>query len=90
METKDELASTLETLEDEYRFWVIEAIQMGRGIETMEEELTHRDSELGADRAADLRRRLFRVREKHEEIEEKIHSIRQRLDELRERLDRMP
>ena len=88
MSTKDELASMLKTVEDEYRFWVVEAIQMERGIATMEEELTHHDSELGADRAADLRRRLSRVREKHREIEEKIHGIRQRLDELRERLEK--
>jgi len=90
MGAKNELASALKTLEDEYRFWVVEAIQMGRGIETMEDELTHHDSELGADRAADLRRRLFRVREKHQEIEEKIRGIRQRLEDLRARLGRIP
>jgi hypothetical protein len=90
MSTKDELALMLKIVEDEHRFWVVEAMQMERGITTMEEELTHHDSELGADRAADLRRRLLRVREKHQEIEEKIHGIRQRLEELWERLEEAP
>jgi chromosome segregation ATPase len=87
---KSELERELKTLEAEYRFWVVEAIRMGRGIDAMEEEINHHDSELGPDRAADLRRRLTRIRDKHLEIEEKIRGIRARLEELRTRLEELP
>jgi hypothetical protein len=89
MGIKSELERGLKTLEEEYRFWVVETIKMGRGIETMEDELTHHDNDLGPARAADLRRRLAHIREKHQVLEEKIFTVRQRLEELRERLERM-
>jgi hypothetical protein len=89
MNIKSELEHSLKALEEEYRFWVVETIKMGRGIETMEEELGHHDIELGADRAADLRRRLSHIREKHQFLEEKIRTVRQRLEELRLQLNRM-
>jgi hypothetical protein len=89
MNTKSELEHSLKTLEEEYRFWMVETIKMGRGIETMEEELAHYDDDLGLERAADLRRRLSFIREKHEVLEEKILTVRHRLEELRERLERM-
>ncbi len=86
MHTKSEIEQNLKALEAEYRFWMVETIKMGRGIETMEEELAHHNEALGLDRAADLRRRLAVIREKHEVLEEKIRTVRQRLEELRERL----
>jgi hypothetical protein len=89
MNTKSELEHSLKTLEEEYRFWMVETIKMGRGIETMEEELAHYDDDLGLERAADLRRRLAFIREKHEVLEEKILTVRHRLEELRERLGKM-
>ena len=89
MGIKSELEHGLKTLEEEYRFWVVETIKMGRGIETMEDELAHHDNDLGPERAADLRRRLAHIREKHQVLEEKIFTVRQRLEELRERLERM-
>ncbi len=89
MNIKSELEHGLKALEEEYRFWVVETIKMGRGIDTMEEELGHHDTELGVDRAADLRRRLSHIRKKHQFLEEKIRTVRQRLEELRQRLDRM-
>jgi hypothetical protein len=89
MGIKNELAHGLKTLEEEYRFWVVETIKMGRGIETMEDELVHHNDDLGPERAADLRRRLAHIREKHQVLEEKIFTVRQRLEELRERLERM-
>ena len=89
MGIKSELEHGLKTLEEEYRFWVVETIKMGRGIETMEDELAHHDNDLGPERAADLRRRLAHIREKHQVLDEKIFTVRQRLEELRERLERM-
>lgn len=89
MHTKSEIAHGLKTLEEEYRFWMVETIKMGRGIETMEDELAQHDDALGLARAADLRRRLATIREKHEMLEEKILTVRQRLEELRERLGQM-
>jgi hypothetical protein len=89
MNIKSELEQSLKALEEEYRFWMVETIKMGRGIETMEDELVHHDEALGLERAADLRRRLAFIREKHEMLEEKILTVRQRLEELRERLAQM-
>ena len=89
MNIKSELEHSLKALEEEYRFWMVETIKMGRGIETMEDELAHHDEALGLERAADLRRRLAFIREKHEMLEEKILTVRQRLEELRERLAQM-
>jgi chromosome segregation ATPase len=87
---KNVLAQELKALEDEYRYWVVEAIRMGRGIDSLEEEIDQHDSELGPERAAEFRTRLARTREKHHEIEGKIRFIRQRLDELRMRLEELP
>jgi hypothetical protein len=76
----------LQRLEEEYRFWMVEALKMGRGIELMEEEIKDHDQELGVDRAADLNRRLSYIRDQHQRLEEKILLIRQKLEELRGRL----
>lgn len=89
MSPRAEMESVLKKLEEEYRFWMVEALKMGRGIELMEEEIQDHDSELGEDRAADLNRRLAYVRAKHHDLEERILAIRQRLEELRERLQGM-
>jgi hypothetical protein len=89
MDIKSELEHGLKVLEEEYRFWMVETIKMGRGIDTMEEELVHHNTDLGMDRAADLRRRLSHIREKHLLLEEKIRAVRQRLEELRRQLNRM-
>jgi hypothetical protein len=84
------MESVLKKLEDEYRFWMVETLKMGRGIERMEEEIEAHGSELGEDRAADLNRRLAYVRAKHHDLEERVLTIRQRLEELRERINAMP
>ena len=89
MSPQQEMELVLQRLEEEYRFWMVEALKMGRGIELMEEEIKDHDQELGVDRAADLNRRLTYIRDQHHRLEEKILAIRQKLDELRERLSRM-
>ena len=89
MNSRAEVEAVLKALEEEYRFWMVEALKMGRGIELMEEEIQKHDNELGSERAADLHRRLSYVRRKHHDLEERIFTIRQRLEELRLRLQGM-
>jgi hypothetical protein len=86
MSPRQEMDLVLQRLEEEYRFWIVEALKMGRGIELMEEEIKDHDQELGMDRAADLNRRLSYIRGQHQRLEEKILLIRQKLEELRGRL----
>jgi len=86
MSPRQEMELVLQRLEEEYRFWMVEALKMGRGIELMEEEIKDHDQELGVDRAADLNRRLSYIRDQHQRLEEKILLIRQKLEELRGRL----
>ena len=86
MSPRQEMELVLQRLEEEYRFWMVEALKMGRGIELMEEEIKDHDQELGVDSAADLDRRLSYIRDQHRRLEEKILAIRQKLDELRGRL----
>jgi hypothetical protein len=86
MSPRQEMDLVLQRLEEEYRFWMVEALKMGRGIELMEEEIRDHDQELGVDRAADLNRRLSYIRDQHQRLEEKILLIRQKLEELRGRL----
>jgi hypothetical protein len=86
MSPRQEMDLVLQRLEEEYRFWMVEALKMGRGIELMEEEIKDHDQELGVDRAADLNRRLSYIRDQHQRLEEKILLIRQKLEELRGRL----
>ena len=86
MSPRQEMDLVLQRLEEEYRFWMVEALKMGRGIELMEEEIKDHDQELGVDRAADLNRRLSYIRDQHQRLEEKILLIRQKLKELRGRL----
>ena len=62
MSPRQEMDLVLQRLEEEYRFWMVEALKMGRGIELMEEEIKDHDQELGVDRAADLNRRLSYIR----------------------------
>ena len=86
MSPRQEMELVLQRLEEEYRFWMVEALKMGRGIELMEEEIKDHDQELGVDRAADLNRRLSYIRDQYQRLEEKILLIRQKLEELRRRL----
>jgi hypothetical protein len=86
MSPRQEMDLVLQRLEEEYRFWMVEALKMGRGIELMEEEIKDHDQELGVGRAADLNRRLSYIRDQHQRLEEKILLIRQKLEELRGRL----
>jgi hypothetical protein len=86
MSPRQEMDLVLQRLEEEYRFWMVEALKMGRGIELMEEEIKDHDQELGVDRAADLNRRLSYIRDQYQRLEEKILLIRQKLEELRGRL----
>jgi len=89
MSPRQEMNLVLQRLEEEYRFWMVEALKMGRGIELMEEEIKDHGQELGVDRAADLNRRLSYIRDQHQRLEEKILLIRQKLEELRGRLRAM-
>jgi|SRR5215470_7136385 len=90
MTAKDTLVRELHDLEDEYRFWLVEAIAIERGLDDMEEQIDQHEHELGPERAADFRARLARTRERHLSIEEKIRSVRLRLEEIRGRLDKIP
>jgi chromosome segregation ATPase len=88
--SKAELLQALMELEEEYRFWVVEAISLERGIENLEDKVDQHESEIGAERAAEFRARLSRTRERHSEIEARIHSVRQKLSEMKTRLRAMP
>ncbi len=90
MTTKDELVRELRDLENEYRFWLVEAIAIERGLDDMEEQIDQHEHELGPERAADFRLRLARTRERHHSIQEKIRSVRLRLEEIHKRLEEMP
>jgi hypothetical protein len=90
MTTKDELVRELQDLEAEYRFWLVEAITIGRGIDDMEEQINQHEHELGPARVADFHVRLARTRERHLSIEEKIRYVRLRLEEIHKRLEEMP
>ncbi len=90
MPTKDELVREFQDLEAEYRFWLVEAIAIERGLDDMEEQIDQHEDELGPERVADFRVRLARTRERHLSIEEKIRYVRLRLEEIHKRLDEMP
>ena len=89
MATKEELVHELQDLEDEYRFWLVEAIVIARGLDDMEEQINQHEDELGPARVAEFRVRLARTRERHLSIEEKIRYVRLRLEELHKRLKEM-
>ena len=90
MPSKDELVREFQDLEAEYRFWLVEAIAIERGLDDMEEQIDQHEDELGPERVADFRVRLARTRERHLSIEEKIRYVRLRLEEIHKRLDEMP
>ena len=90
MPSKTELAQLLAELEEEYRFWTVEAIALERGIENLEEKLDQHEAHIGPDRVAEFRVRLSRTRERHARIEKRILSVRQQLQELKTRLAAMP
>jgi hypothetical protein len=89
MTTKAELTCELQDLEDEYRFWLVEAISIERGLDEMEKQIDEHEQELGPERVADFRVRLARTRERHQSVEGKILYVRARLGELRERLEQI-
>ncbi|HEV8711436.1 MAG TPA: hypothetical protein VGX03_01250, partial [Candidatus Binatia bacterium] len=74
----------------EYRFWLVEAIAIERGLDDMEEQIDQHAHELGPARTADFRSRLARTRERHLSIEEKIRYVRLRLEEIHKRLKEIP
>jgi hypothetical protein len=90
MTPKAVLAQMLEELEADYRYWLIEEINLERGIDDIETKVNRYEAELGAERAANFRLRLSRTRDQHRAIEAKIRGIRLRLDELRARLNEIP
>ena len=90
MATKAELVRELKDLEAEYRFWLVEAIAIERGLDEMEKQIDQHEHELGPERVVDFRSRLVRTRERHQSIEDKIRYVRLRLDELHERLGEIP
>ena len=47
MPSKAELAQLLDELEEEYRFWAVEAISLDRGIENLEEKIEQHEEQLG-------------------------------------------
>lgn len=87
MPTKAELAWALEELEAEYRYWVVEAISIERGIENIEEKIDLYATELGPARVSEFRARLSRTREQHDQIEARIRFVRSHLEELRSHLE---
>lgn len=90
MPSKAELLQALAELEEECRFWVVEAISLDRGIENLEDKVDHHESEIGPERAAEFRARLSRTRARHLEIEARIHSVRQKLSAMKIQLRAMP
>jgi hypothetical protein len=90
MPSKVDLTQALMELEEEYRFWVVEAISLERGIENLEDKIDQYESQIGVERAAEFRARLNRTRERHSEIETRIRSVRQQLNEMKIRLRAMP
>jgi len=90
MPSKAELTQALTELEEEYRFWVVEAISLERGIESLEDKVDQHESEIGLERAAEFRTRLNRTRQRHSEIETRIRYVRQQLNEMKIRLRAMP
>ncbi len=90
MPSKAEFAQALAELEEECRFWVVEAIALDRGIENLEERVDTHADEIGPARTAEFRVRLDRTRERQAAIEEKICQVRARLQELKARLQTMP
>jgi chromosome segregation ATPase len=90
MTTKAVLAQDLKELEDEYRYWLVEAICIERAIENLDKKIARYEKELGAERAAILRSRLAHTRERHMNIEETIGGIRGRIEDLRARLAILP
>lgn len=90
MSSKAELTQALTELEAEYRFWLVEAISLERGIENLENKVDQHENEIGAERVAEFRTRLNRTRERHSEMETRIRYVKQQLSEMKIRLRAMP
>ena len=83
MSLKGELRQEIESLEAEYRYWLVETIRMDRSMDTIAADIQQHSQELGSERVADFQRRLDDTRSQHEDIDRKIQGIRLRLDALR-------
>lgn len=90
MTPKAVLVRMLADLEAEYRYWLVEEIRLGRGIDEIEQSINQHESEFGAERTAEFRARLARTRQQYRALAEKMRDIRHRLDDLRARLEAMP
>lgn len=90
MPSKADFERAVTDLEEECRFWVVEAIALDRSIESIEEQVNSYADEIGPARTAEFRVRLDRTRERQAMIEDKILYVRERLRELKERIRTMP
>jgi chromosome segregation ATPase len=90
MPSKAELTQAIAELEEEYRYWIVEAISIDRSLENLEEKIDSYEQELGAERVAEFRARLERTRERHASIEERMRYVRWRLHDLKTRLKSIP
>ena len=86
MSPRQEMELVLQRLEEEYRFWMVETLKMGRGIELMEEDQGPRPGARSGSRSRPQSSALIHSRNQHQRLEEKILLIRQKLEELRGRL----
>lgn len=89
MPSTAELTQALMELEEEYRFWLVEAISLERGIENLEDKIDQYEGEIGVERAAEFRIRLNRTRERHVAIEARMTHVRRQLQEMKTRLQAM-
>ncbi|MGH7966524.1 MAG: hypothetical protein ACRERD_32640 [Candidatus Binatia bacterium] len=90
MPPKAELERELQEMEAEYRYWVVEAINIERAIERMEAKIDRHERELGPERTAEFRLRLAHTRDRLCQIEERTRLTRLHLDDLRAWLAELP
>lgn len=85
---KREAGKELDDLEAEYRYWLVEAIKLGREIDELEGRVDGHEAagELNQAQAGEFRERLCQARQRQQVMEEKIQGIRRKLDSLREQL----
>jgi len=88
MSGKEEAEKELDNLEAEYRYWLVEAIKLGREIDTLERRIDKHEAagELDEVQAGEFRKRLHQAHQRQQVMEGKIQGIRRKLDDLRERL----
>ena len=88
MSGRQEAEKELDDLEAEYRYWLVEAIKLGREIDELEKRIDRHEAagELDEAQAGEFREHLRRAHERQQVMEGTIQGIRRKLDELRERL----